>query len=347
MAARPRPRRPRTQGSVAASASLRGQHAVVAAVLPRGRLGGRGDHRGRDRRRRSLSPLAVEGGAPSMTNDGPPADFDVAVVGAGQAGLAIGYFLARQGRRFVILEAYRLRRRRVAQPVELARPLHASALRQPSRDWPSPATPTATRGATRSSPTSRAMRRRSRSRSSLAPRSSRWRCRADAFVLRARRPVDHGRPGRRRHRAVPDAAHPRLSRPSSRPRSSRPTAPATGRRATSRRGRSWSSAAVTPAIRSRPSSRRHTACTSPSAAGSGRFRRGSWAATCSGGSGSGAAQGDRGLAARAEVAPSRRAHRLEPARAQASRSGAEASTDGRLGPRGRLSRTGASSRSTR
>ena len=31
--------------------------------------------------------------------------FEVVVVGAGQAGLAIGYFLARQGRRFRILEA--------------------------------------------------------------------------------------------------------------------------------------------------------------------------------------------------------------------------------------------------
>ena len=31
--------------------------------------------------------------------------YDVAVVGGGQAGLALGYFLARQGRRFVILEA--------------------------------------------------------------------------------------------------------------------------------------------------------------------------------------------------------------------------------------------------
>ena len=30
--------------------------------------------------------------------------FDVVVVGAGQAGLAIGYFLARQGRRFLILD---------------------------------------------------------------------------------------------------------------------------------------------------------------------------------------------------------------------------------------------------
>ena len=31
--------------------------------------------------------------------------FDVAVIGAGQAGLAIGYFLAEQGQRFTILEA--------------------------------------------------------------------------------------------------------------------------------------------------------------------------------------------------------------------------------------------------
>ncbi len=39
-----------------------------------------------------------------MTENGSPNRFDVAVVGAGQAGLAIGYFLARQGRRFVILD---------------------------------------------------------------------------------------------------------------------------------------------------------------------------------------------------------------------------------------------------
>ena len=31
--------------------------------------------------------------------------YDVVVVGAGQAGLAIGHFLARQGQRFVLLEA--------------------------------------------------------------------------------------------------------------------------------------------------------------------------------------------------------------------------------------------------
>ena len=35
---------------------------------------------------------------------GGPTDFDVVVVGAGQAGLAIGYFLSRQNRRFMIFE---------------------------------------------------------------------------------------------------------------------------------------------------------------------------------------------------------------------------------------------------
>jgi FtsP/CotA-like multicopper oxidase with cupredoxin domain/cation diffusion facilitator CzcD-associated flavoprotein CzcO len=46
---------------------------------------------------------------PAEATDGASGDprgrLDVAVVGAGQAGLAIGYFLARSGRRFVILEA--------------------------------------------------------------------------------------------------------------------------------------------------------------------------------------------------------------------------------------------------
>jgi putative flavoprotein involved in K+ transport len=39
-----------------------------------------------------------------MPNNASPAHFDVAVIGAGQAGLAIGCLLARQGRRFVILD---------------------------------------------------------------------------------------------------------------------------------------------------------------------------------------------------------------------------------------------------
>jgi putative flavoprotein involved in K+ transport len=38
------------------------------------------------------------------THAQPASDYEVAVVGAGQAGLAMGYYLARQGRRFVLLE---------------------------------------------------------------------------------------------------------------------------------------------------------------------------------------------------------------------------------------------------
>ena len=40
-----------------------------------------------------------------MTKDQSADRFDVAVIGAGQAGLTIGHFLAQQGRRFVILES--------------------------------------------------------------------------------------------------------------------------------------------------------------------------------------------------------------------------------------------------
>jgi len=38
-------------------------------------------------------------------HDGAPERREVVVVGGGQAGLAIGYFLAQQGRDFTILEA--------------------------------------------------------------------------------------------------------------------------------------------------------------------------------------------------------------------------------------------------
>jgi putative flavoprotein involved in K+ transport len=47
-----------------------------------------------------MSGAAAEPDAASQTAD----DVEVAVVGAGQAGLAMGYFLKRQGRRFVIFE---------------------------------------------------------------------------------------------------------------------------------------------------------------------------------------------------------------------------------------------------
>ena len=53
------------------------------------------------------STLSTVKPATPATADTPlrPDRFEVVVIGAGQAGLAIGYFLARQGRRFVILEA--------------------------------------------------------------------------------------------------------------------------------------------------------------------------------------------------------------------------------------------------
>src|SRR5919204_326707 len=51
----------------------------------------------------SRPPMSDHEGRASVRAQ-PTADAEVAVIGAGQAGLAIGYFLRRQGRRFVILE---------------------------------------------------------------------------------------------------------------------------------------------------------------------------------------------------------------------------------------------------
>ena len=50
-----------------------------------------------------------------------PKSYDVAVIGAGQAGLAIGYFLARQGKSFLILEAQEIERVRSLLEELLAR----------------------------------------------------------------------------------------------------------------------------------------------------------------------------------------------------------------------------------
>jgi putative flavoprotein involved in K+ transport len=55
--------------------------------------------------RDTLEPAAARALDETAETATRPNRFDVVVIGAGQAGLAIGYFLARQGRRFVILEA--------------------------------------------------------------------------------------------------------------------------------------------------------------------------------------------------------------------------------------------------
>jgi putative flavoprotein involved in K+ transport len=80
--------------------------------------------------------------------DGSREHLDVVVIGGGQAGLAMGYYLSRQGRGFVILErgdaigpAWRER----WDSLTLFTPRRYNGL----PGMPSPATPTATRAATR------------------------------------------------------------------------------------------------------------------------------------------------------------------------------------------------------
>ena len=208
--------------------------------------------------------------------------FDVVVIGAGQAGLAIGYFLARQGRRFVILEAADSVGCGVAEPMGLASPVHAAPVRQPARAGVprrSRRLPDARRG----DRLSRALRGdlrapgRAEQRRALADREGRQ------VRGRTRRPADRSRPGRRGHRPVPGAARAgvcRRSRAGGVP-DAQHRLPAG--RATSRRERFSSSAAATPASRSRKSSPAPTRSSSRSAPARRRCRRGFSAATCSGG----------------------------------------------------------------
>jgi len=97
----------------------------------------------------------------------PRGRLDVAVVGAGQAGLAIGHFLARAGRRFAILEggetvatAWRER----WDSLVLFTPRRYDAF--PA--WLFPAIRTATPAGARSSPTSSSTRAHSSCRSGCA-----------------------------------------------------------------------------------------------------------------------------------------------------------------------------------
>ena len=210
------------------------------------------------------------------------AHVEVAVIGAGQAGLAIGHFLSLQGRRFVILEAedsvaaaWRTR----WDSLVLFTPRRYDSL--PGRVFPGDPDGYPTRDEVIAYLDDYA--------EALALPGPAWqRCSfADEegrhVRARPRRPDTRGRPGRRRDRAVPEAATaPVRHRP--RPRGvSDPQRQLPRRQPISRKGRFWSSAAGTRATRSRASSRQHTTSISQSAAARRRCRRDFSAATSSGG----------------------------------------------------------------
>ena len=69
-----------------------------------------------------------------MTTYTGPEQIDTVVVGAGQAGLSAGYYLAKKRRPFVILDCGCTCRRRMAKPVGLAAAVHACTLQRPTRD---------------------------------------------------------------------------------------------------------------------------------------------------------------------------------------------------------------------
>jgi cation diffusion facilitator CzcD-associated flavoprotein CzcO len=90
---------------------------------------------------------------------------EVAVIGAGQSGLAAGYHLAQAGRRFVILEGAPTRSALRGGAAGTRCGSSRRAGTTACRDSPFRAIPTGTPAATRSSPTSRHTRRLSSFRS--------------------------------------------------------------------------------------------------------------------------------------------------------------------------------------
>ena len=132
-------------------------------------------------------------------------EVEVAVIGAGQAGLAIGYFLSRQGRRFVILDcageigsAWRER----WESLTLFTPRRYSAL----PGLPFPGDPDGYPDAGRGDRLSRAPCRDLRPADRVEQRGQEARAgRPRALPPRAPRANDHRRPGGGRNRSVPVA----------------------------------------------------------------------------------------------------------------------------------------------
>ena len=175
------------------------------------------------------------------------------VVGGGQAGLSVGYHLARRGLPFVILEAGDADRRRVAHALGLAAPVHARPLRRPGRDAVPRAAPLRSRARTRWPTTSRRTRRASSCRSGPA-------CASTALSRNGTRL--RGRGGRRRFEAdnvvvaigeLPAPARAGVRRASSTRASCSCTPASTATRRSSGTAACWSSAPATPAPRSRSS----------------------------------------------------------------------------------------------
>ena len=210
------------------------------------------------------------------------ADYEVVVVGAGQAGLAIGYFLAQRGRRFVILDAadsVAAAWRERWDSLTLFTPRRYDSL--PGLPFPGDPEGYPTRDEviaylgqyvrTFDLPIE------------LNSRVRRLTSENGVLRRRARRADDHGRARCRRDRAVPDAPRPRDREP---PRvggvpDAQHGIPAADRRA-GRAPSSWS-AEGTRGSRSRRSSPRRTRSSSPSGHGKRRCRRGSSDAISSGG----------------------------------------------------------------
>ena len=212
----------------------------------------------------------------------PAADYEVVVIGAGQAGLAMGYYLARQGRRFIILErgdsiapAWRER----WDSLTLFTPRGYSSL--PGLPFPGDPDDYPTRDEViayleryaeefdlpieLNSP----VRSLSREDRALRPR--------------ARRADDHRRPGRGRDGPLPNALHPQAGDRARRRRlAGAQHGLPTARLTSPREPCSWSGAG-TPASRSPRSSRPLTRSSSRSALGKSRYRSGWRAATSSGG----------------------------------------------------------------
>ena len=212
-----------------------------------------------------------------------PEHVDVLVIGAGQAGLAVGWHLREQG--ITLVPAPRRRtggRARVAQPLGLAAAVHPRRVRRPARHAvPRPRRHVPDQGRGRGLPA----RLRRRVRAAGPPQHPRHPAHQDRRHV-PRRHLHRPHHGRGRSSSRPGRSRHPSSRPS--PATLRPTSSSCTPRTTATptscpTARSWSSAPATPGCRLPPSS--PPPGPSPSRSGPGRrcCRSGSSAATCSGG----------------------------------------------------------------